>query len=261
MVAPYINADLVVDQLRVDFGKSVALHERRPGVFQVILPVFHEDGDMLDIYLQASILNSEMIRICDFGMTLMRLSYSYEINTKTREQIFESILAHNDVSNDGGNLYLDSTADMLFHSILKLTGCVQKICNMRYWHREIVRSEFMKHFNEYVGTKLRQYEPRQNTYPLSEDYKSLTVDWQLTHSNRNFYLFGVGGESKAKSTAITLLEFQKAGLSFLSLVIYENMEELSSKTRTCLTNNANKRFSTLEDFRKGAKYTIERMAA
>ena len=261
MVTPYINVDSVVDQLRVDFGKSVALYERRPGVFQVILPVFHEDGDMLDVYLQASILSSEMIRICDFGMTLMRLSYSYEINTETRERIFESILAHNDVNNDGGNLYLDSTADMLCRSILQLTGCVQKICNMRYWHREIVRSEFMEHFNEYVDTKLGRYGPRQNTSPLSEDYKILTVDWQLTHSNRNFYLFGVGGESKAKSTAITLLEFQKAGLPFLSLVIHENMEELSRKTRTCLTKNADKQFPTLDDFRKGAKDTIERMAA
>ncbi len=162
--------------------------------------------------------------------------------------------------NDDGNLYLDTSADMLCRSILQFTGCAQKICNMRYWHRENVRSEFMEHLNEFVTAELGQYDPQKNIAPLPESYNILTVDWRLTHRERNFYLFGVGGDNKAKTAAITLLEFQKAKLPFLSLVVHENMEDLSVKPRTYLTKNADKQFPTLGDFREGAKDTIERMA-
>ena len=163
--------------------------------------------------------------------------------------------------NDGGNLNLDTSADMLCRSILQFTGCAQKICNMRYWSREVVRSEFMEHLNEYVTDDLARYRPQKDVSPLPEDYRILTVDWQLTHNKQNFYLFGVGSDNKAKNTAITLLECQKAKLPFLSLVVHENMEDLSGKTSTYLTKNADKQFPTLDDFREGAKDTIERMAA
>ena len=30
------------------------VYERRPGKYQLIIPILHEDGDMVDIYLQDS---------------------------------------------------------------------------------------------------------------------------------------------------------------------------------------------------------------
>ena len=60
------------------------LAERRPGDYQLIVPICHEDGDMVDIYLHQSPYGEAYIRICDFGMALMRLSYSYDLSTTTR---------------------------------------------------------------------------------------------------------------------------------------------------------------------------------
>ena len=34
--------------------KSFNIYERRPGKHQLIVPILHEDGDMVDIYLQKS---------------------------------------------------------------------------------------------------------------------------------------------------------------------------------------------------------------
>ena len=56
-----------------------------------------------------------------------------------------------------------------------------------------------------------------------------SVDWTLTHNRRDFYLFGVLGNDKAKNVAITLLEFQKVPLPFISLVVHEDMESLGQK--------------------------------
>ena len=55
---------------------------------------------MVDIYLQDSPMGERYIRISDFGMALMRLSYTYDVNTDARRRIFESILINNGVFND-----------------------------------------------------------------------------------------------------------------------------------------------------------------
>ena len=67
-----------------------------------------------------------------FGMTLMRLSYSFDVSTPTRQRKFESIINNNGVGNDDGNLYLDTPLDKLYESVLQFAGCAQKDCNMRY---------------------------------------------------------------------------------------------------------------------------------
>lgn len=56
------------------------VYERRPGNYQLIIPICHEDGDMVDVYLQDSPKGTDYARICDFGMTLMRLSKSLAQN-------------------------------------------------------------------------------------------------------------------------------------------------------------------------------------
>ena len=156
-------------------------YERRNGKYQLIIPILHEDGDMVDIYLQDSPMGEDYIRICDFGMTLMHLSYTHELSTNVRQRVFDSILINNGVSNDSGNLYLDTSLDMLYENILQFTGCVQKICNMRYWSREIVRSVFYDDLKEYVTTELTRFSPIANQAPIrrkSHHQRGLVSDTQ-----------------------------------------------------------------------------------
>ena len=248
----------VQEALKRSLGAGLDLYERRAGKFQLIAPIRHEDGDMIDIYLQDSPRGNGHIRICDFGMTLMRLSYALDLNTPTRERIFDSILMNNGVKNDEGNLYLDTPIELLYESILQFAGCAQKVCNMRYWSRESVRSAFYDDLSEYITTQLTQFTPIPDHSPLP-DYP-ISVDWSLTHSNRNFYVFGVVGNDKAKNVAISLLEYQKEQLPFISLVVHEDMEDLGMKERLYLTRNADKQYPALNDFRKGSLNDIDRFA-
>ena len=255
-----MDFDKASSLLRKRAGNSFDFYERRQGKHQLILPILHEDGDMVDIYLQDSPKGENYVRICDFGMTLMRLSYTYEINTSARERIFDSILINNGICNKEGNLYLDVELEMLYEGVLQFAGCVQKVCNMRYWSREIIRSTFYDDLTKYATTELEQFNPRPDVCPLS-NYETITVDWSLTHNSRSFYLFGIGSNDKAKNVAISLLEFQKANLSFISLVVHEEMEELGRKERQYLTKNADTQYPTLEDFQDKAHSDIHRLAA
>jgi len=248
-----------IEALNRRAGTSFDVYERRPGKYQLIVPILHEDGDMVDIYLQASPKGESPIQICDFGMTIMRLSYTYEI-TASRQKIFDSILINNGIQNNNGNLYLNTTFKMLYEGIMQFAGCAQKLCTMRYWSREMIRSSFYEDLEEYTIRELRAFKPRKDTAPLAS-YEILVVDWQLNHKNRQFYLFGVRGKSKATSTAIALLEFKKVKLPFISLVVHEDISDLGKKESTYLTKNADKQYPNLDDFREGVKDDILRLAA
>lgn len=255
-----MDIDSIIGRLR-DRGKTgLDFYERRSGTYQLVVPILHEDGDMVDIYLQDSPQGEGHIRICDFGMTVMRLSYTYEVSSETRRRIFDSILKNNGVRNDGGNLYLDSPLDMLYESVLQFAGCVQKVCNMRYWSREIVRTSFYDDLRDYTTNELQRFNPVSGKCPL-ENYEIISVDWSLTYNNRSFYLFGVASNDKAKNVAISLLEFQKADLPFISLVVHEDMEDLGTKEKLYLTKNADTQYPLLADFKERALPDIQRLAA
>ena len=255
-----MKIDKIINLLRDRAKTGFDIYERRPGKYQLIVPILHEDGDMVDVYLQDSPKGENYIRVCDFGMAIMRLSYTYELNTASRQRIFDSILINNGVQNEDGNMFLDITLGMLYEGILQFSSCVQKVCNMRYWSREIIRSTFYEDLMKYTTTTLQQFNPKHDVTPLS-NYDIISMDWSLTHNNRNFYMFGVHSNDKAKVAAIALLEFQKENLPFISLIVHEDMEELGKKEKLYITKNADIQYPSLVDFCEKAPSDIPRLAA
>jgi len=250
----------LVEVVKHAFEGQVNLHERRKGIWQLILPVFHEDGDMIDIYVRVSPDSGNLIRITDLGLSLMRLSYNFEINTPPREKIFETLLIQNAVMEHEGELYLDSAPELLFQSVMQFVGLVQKVCNMRLWQRDKVKSLFYEDWEVFVFAVLSRFQPRQNVVPLP-DYPVLEVDYVLEAKNKPFFLYGVGSQDRAKTAAIALLEFQKASLAFMGVIVYESMESMPKKAATYLTKNADKQFTSLDDFRSSGVQTLSRLAA
>ncbi|MXX27070.1 MAG: DUF1828 domain-containing protein [Caldilineaceae bacterium SB0668_bin_21] len=252
-----MNIHSVRKSLNKPLTSGFDLYERRPGNHQLILPIHHEDGDMVEIYLEDSPMGEEYVRICDYGLTLMRLSYTYEISTPTRQQIFDSILINSGVNFEEGGLYLDAPVDKLYESILQFAGCAQKVCNMRYWSREITRSAFYDDLEEYITSDLKDFSPSAATFPLP-DYPT-SVDWALRKENSNFYVFGVHSNDKAKVVALALLEFRQAHLPFISLIVHEAMEALGKKEQLFLTRNADKQYPGLADFQETSVRDIPRL--
>lgn len=248
----------ITSRLRKEAGAGVSVYERRPGEFHVILPIFHEDGDRVDIYIRETPHGG--VRIYDCGMTLMRLSYTFEIGSETRQRTFNNILANNGVKNDGGNLYLDSPVNTLYQSMLQFAGCVQKVCNMRYWSRQTVRSAFYEDLKDCTVVGLKKYTPVADVSPLP-DYELIVVDWALKYNKKDIFLFGVKGNDKAKNAAISLLEFKQAKLNFLSIIVHDDMDALGRKESGYLRRHADKQYGNLDEFREDAAADIERIAA
>jgi len=244
----------VLEYIKQGFNNRISIREKRPGIYQLILPLYHEDGDMIDIFIEEKMGN---YFLCDYGMTLMRLSYSYEIDTPNKEAIFQRILSENRLEEVDGNISFKTKKESLYSDIMHISQAFMKIGSMRYFKREVVESLFYELLNEIITKDLTEFKPKINVLPIPER-DDLEADYEFTPNGHPVYLFGVKDAAKARLSTISCLEYQKANLKFRSFIVHDDFEKLPRKDRTRLTNACDKQFTSLDDFKMNAKLFLER---
>jgi len=247
------------DLLKAQFNNRIHFKEKRPGITQLYAPLYHEDGDMVDIFLELKDENGD-IRVCDHGMTLMRLSYSFDIDTPNKERIFNKILSENRVNEENGNLCIDTQPEHLYSAVLQFAQTVAKVSNMRLYKREVIQSLFYEILQEIIEEKLNFFHPKPQVLPLSER-DELEVDYAFDIKPYPVYLFGVKDVKSAHLTTISCLAFQRANLKFKGFVVHEDFDILSKKDRNRITSATDKQFVSLDDFRNNVVQVLEREAA
>src|SRR5208283_4235048 len=128
------------------------------------------------------------VRVCDHGMTLMRLSYSYDVDSPNKERILERIVSEDGVSDGNGNLYIDAPAEELCPAILQLAQTIAKVSNMRMYRREVIHSLFFESLAEVVETRLQRFNPRRPYFPLP-DQEEYEVDYCFNDREKPVFLF------------------------------------------------------------------------
>ena len=195
----------ITEKLKNQFNGRFIKNEKRPGIYQLFLPLYHEDGDMIEMYLQEE---NDMWKISDYAMALMRLSYSYEVDTENKEKIFQKIISENGLSEDNGNIFITANDEQLYPSILQFATGISKVSSMRYFKREVIDSLFFEQLKEYIYSELTNYKPEEKVFPLKER-DDLEADYAFHPNGYPVYLFGVKDVPKARLAAICCLEFQK----------------------------------------------------
>ena len=250
-----------LDTLIREFNGHVAFRERRPGVLQVLAPLFHEDGDMVDIFLDEPANGSGKVRIGDHGLTLMRLSYTYDLDTENKQRIFNRILAENRIQERDGWLFIEADPERLYPALLQFAQTVAKLSSMTYFRREVIQNLFYEQLAEFVEEKLAAYNPRRNTLPIS-GHDEYEVDYQLDTGHRPVFLFGVKDNDKARLATISCLEFQRRGIPFKGVIVHQDFESgITKKDRTRITSASDKQFPSLDDFRENGPQFFERERA
>lgn len=248
-----------LDLLKSQFSNRISLVEKREDIYQLLAPFYHEDGDMFDIFIEKADENGRL-RVCDHGMTIMRLSYSYEIDTPNKERIFSKILSENKLNEDRGRLFIDAKPESLYPAVLQFAQAIGKVSNMSLYKREVIRSMFYEMLGEFVEERLSRFRPERDVLPIPER-DDLEVDYSLNLGRKAVYILGIRDTSKARLATISLLEFQKAKLQFKSIAVHEDFDSLGKKDRKRITSAADNQFYDLDDFRKNGEEYIEREAA
>ncbi len=244
----------IIDQLKIQFNGNLRISEKRPGIWQLFLPFFHEDGDMIEIYLQQE---QGKWKISDYAMAIMRLSYNYDIDTENKEKIFQKIIAENRLKEENGNIFIYANDENLYATLLHFVQGISKVTSMRYFRREIIESLFYEQLEEYIYAELLDYKPQKNITPINER-DDLAADYQFTPNGYPVFLFGVKDFSKARLATICCLEYQQKLQKFRSYIVHEDFTKIPKNDITRLTSACDKQFISLEDFQKNAKESFDR---
>jgi hypothetical protein len=254
-----INQQTISEALASQFHGNVRLKVKRPNIYQVFAPFYHEDGDMIDIFVEPADCG---IRYCDHGMTLMRLSYSFDLDTDNKQRIFKELLAENQVEFDEpkGNIYFDTTLENACGGFLHFAQVVGKVSRLDVLRREVVSGLFFEMVDEFIRNELQEFQPQLRASPLP-DRDDLEVTAAFNIHPHPVYLMAVRNSGQARLAGLSFLEFQRANLPFKGYVVHDDFEALPAKDRKRITSAADKQFPSFEDFRENAKKVLLREAA
>jgi hypothetical protein len=241
--------------LQQQSNQKLGLREKRPDRWQVIVPFYHEDGDMVEVFITP--VGDNRYRICDYGLTLMRLSYSYDLDTPNKERILNSIIASYNIQNDKGDLFIDVEVTQLYPALMQFIGTVLKVSNMRLYKREVIQSLFFEMLAEFIQTELGKYQPQEKYHPLP-DMPEYEVDYCFNHHKVPIYLFGVNNASTARLTVISSQKFIIENLKFRSVTVLESLDCLGKRDQTRLMAATDKVFPEFTEFEKNGKDYFER---
>ena len=118
-----------LDILKKQFNNRLRFEEKRPGIYQIMIPYYHEDGDMYDIFIEKN-TETGLFKISDYAMTVMRLSYEFDIDTDNKDAIFKKIISENSLKEDDGLIYIEADENSLYPSLLQFAQGIGKVSTM-----------------------------------------------------------------------------------------------------------------------------------
>ena len=250
----------IVSTLKESFFNQFDLQEKRPNLYQIFVPLYHPDGDMFDIFIR--ILPTGQLLLTDCSLTLMRLSYTFEIDSDKKKA-----LLHQTVFESGGTLdvetgaiSLPATLDQLFNQIMQFTQIISKVLSLKLLQRKTTASLFYEKVKKFIISDLSTFNISYNVNPISGD-KDISVDYVFTGKHKPIYLFPVNNSNNTKKAIITILSLQNVKIPFTSVLVHENYDSLSKVDRKFSMKVADKQFYDYKSFTEDATDYLTRSLA
>lgn len=245
----------ILGHIKKEFNGKVAIKQKRPGIYQLLLPIYHEDGDMIDLFVTS--VDENRYSLCDYGLTLQRLSYSYDIDSVNKETILQKILSENKLTEQEGNICLDTNLDTVFSDIMHITQAYAKIGSMRYFKREVIENLFFEMLDDYIFSDLSDFNPQKKVLPIPER-DDLEADYSFQPNGKPVYLFGVKDVAKARLVTLSYQAYLLQNIKYHGWVVTENFEALPRKDKLRLTNACDKQFTSFDEFKINARSFLEK---
>jgi hypothetical protein len=229
----------VVSLLGRELNNRVSSFEKRPGITQILAPFYHDDGDMLEIFAVGN-GGSDSAILTDFGMTLMRLSYTFDSLSDGKDDLVQTIIRENGLELDGENIKVTVGKNDLFFGYMAMNRAITQISALKFQKTFRTQSTFIDDVITGILESLAKYSPVKDYIPIP-DRDDLVVDLEIPDA-KPFFIYAARDDGRYLRSGITCASLARLGVKFRSLVLIEDQENISPKNWKTVTNIVDKQY-------------------
>ncbi len=257
-----MSVESIQRQFREKVSEKIRLEPEGQNRYRVFTPFQFDDRDHLTIVLRRE--NGSWF-LSDECHTYMHLTY--DINEKdlqrgARAKVITNALDSFSMEDREGELVLQVVDERFGDALYDFVQGLLKITDVAYLSRERVRSTFMEDFRTFMREKVPENRRAFDWNDFEHDpEKKYLVDCRINGMERPLFVFALLGDDRVRDATIALLQFERWGLQFRSMGLFEDQEQINRRVLARFSDTCEKQFSSLAANRdRIAQYLAEAMA-